>query len=800
MFNLVPAFSLAHDEIRNNTKQIKENIIHKNIGFIFYESKIDRYKNVLYKHFIKSEKYQGQLKEFIDGSLDLNVESKNHVNSFLDVVKDMCTVLLWNAPSLLVKDKILANTALSLIKIIGAEEALLDGKGDKYYFGSIDQNIIGIFILHGKSVDVQIENVTKKGLVNWGLEPHEEFVYFSDVIKAALKWFKEPNAVYQRDLVYSRLYQQKKENVDEMLFLISKEFDRLQRYFLKTSSFNQHEIDKYEKKIIIYAKEVQEIKELADKRKYGKKIRITLDKKKSIAKLIAMEMAERKNSSADHKKFSMAFSGLTLPDIGSLYRYHRTGDKSIGFVPNRIGEYNSDHRSGYLLERYLHYYKGALTIDDLNQYKYPDVYSKETYIVMLRKLSPKRLPDSLKKLIRKGIYVSLMSNENDLNKGHIEEMTIMLVEALFNANVTVKAISAFLGKFFDPTRYVEIGSKYTDKQIVFMKRTEHHDAMYFLLNFSRRILIFHTEIGDKNFGYTLKKLLIILSAYNIDKESLSSASSLTENIFESIKTLRALYGKEFSSASHVYKILTDLQMQELHALKCHIEDKGIVVDDLSTLYAANKKMVPSMLRMLEKIGDSPDRMERYTEKSFIDAPVEIKTKEYIVGIYPHNHPVGIVGALASGVCIQPFGSERMTHLNSNFLNLCIHSERRGIQLWGLIVLATDKYGKKHFVLNNLQGSVYSDAAQIANEIRKVFQSFVDDEVVGSVITNDVGFNAVSLMERDGSMVFENRSNICIDELDVRLDFRYDHSTGEVLSGNYSSLFVLSEGSVTQLIA
>ncbi len=159
------------------------------------------------------------------------------------------------------------------------------------------------------------------------------------------------------------------------------------------------------------------------------------------------------------------------------------------------------------------------------------------------------------------------------------------------------------------------------------------------------------------------------------------------------------------------------------------------------------------------------------------------TAHYTLGVYEHNHPIGVLGAGVRGVCIRLNSAHRLEQLNASFMNLCIHDDEK-VMLWGLLCRAYN-VDEKVYILNNLQGSLNSrhlNPYTVRKEIIALLLEFKERNGLDAILIRSQSFNAIDIA--DGLSKADILAKRYVLEKSTRLDFEYTEAGMVVDKGFY----------------
>ena len=243
--------------------------------------------------------------------------------------------------------------------------------------------------------------------------------------------------------------------------------------------------------------------------------------------------------------------------------------------------------------------------------------------------------------------------------------------------------------------------------------------------------------------HTLKRLNQSISLGKM--LSLCSEASIVERHPDITKIMEQIAQRHVESAS-----ATDYRLQWSHF-------------EMASAMMAEERYV-----RLYKYAISPAASDNFFAPSMAEE-ARIDEKQFIVGVYAHHHPIGVLGAGVKGVCIGLDSSHRKEHLHPAFMNLCVHDGQK-VFLWGLLCRATGE-DENVYILNNLQGSVNNrqiSRYDVRQAIIDALRRFVRKNRIDRVLVKDQNFNAISLAAGLTEIHVQKKRYIL--EKTTRLDF------------------------------
>jgi len=348
-----------------------------------------------------------------------------------------------------------------------------------------------------------------------------------------------------------------------------------------------------------------------------------------------------------------------------------------------------------------------------------------------------------------------------------KKLFISTFDNLKELGVNEKTIRGFFSKFLSPQSYF-----YSKEGILSFNSFSTHNIIQVALRVFMQMVtnMVNHKFINKNF---LNSLIRLISDFNLDETSLKKLHDiimLTNSYHSKINELKDFRLKKISE---YFLLLSSFKEAELKERTDKIYEH-INVSPKAIQLSQSMNRFESYLTLLEGIYSRPEFYEAYREDNFIKEELLVEGEGYNVSITPHNSDIGLLGANVPGVCISPYGNDRLNQVSKEFLNLSVYSEDNGIMLWGLLCRATNPQGKSIYILNNLQGSVSKrfDSEVILENIYELMNMLISDYNIENVLFLDNGFNSLRLSSK--FFISPSKKKYSLNKK-VRLDFSINNS-------------------------
>lgn len=414
-----------------------------------------------------------------------------------------------------------------------------------------------------------------------------------------------------------------------------------------------------------------------------------------------------------------------------------------------------------LLERHTILIKNRNEFLDISKFINPKKYSFKTKELLL-----KNVPDINILLNNSFTY---QEKDNEILKSEFKLKFLNTIDQLIKLGISEKKIRSFFKKFILIDSYI-IKSHKQDLVLYDIHKNLIHDCLETLLpNLNK--FVHNKKIVDLKNSELLNSFFVLISKLNNDLHNVDLINKCLYKLNQSISELINHKNIKISSIQSFNSLITSLELTKI-TKEIEFFKKELLITEEGFNYSSKMDSTKRYLNLLGNILRHRKK-EFFSENKLTYFP-NIHTQKYSISITPHNDSIGLLGANVRGVCISSYGNHRLDQISPNFANLIVHSNEKGIFLWGLLCRAENKKGETIYILNNFQGTATKNHTdEIIEDIEKILLDFMIKNNIKNILFKNHGFNASPLKANFEEYISESEYKL---NEEIRLDFTLSNST------------------------